>query len=539
MNRPAPVLLVLESPPEEVLRKLEERFPLRVDETPASPRIYLDTFDGRLHAADRTLAFTAGRGAGTLELGSLVGELLRRTRVREIPAFAADLPRGPLADAVAPLIDVRRLLPVAELRSEGPRLRLLDDLEKTVVRIEVLTGTVAPPDGPRPWPGEVPGSALDTAPLPPLLMVRPVRGYDEAFAAAVATLERELGLPRAQRDLLTVVLGALGRDPRGYGSKWAPELDPEMPAEEAARRVHRALLETIRANEEGTRLDLDPEFLHDFRVAVRRTRSALTQVKGVFPEPEVERFKNELAWLGQATGPTRDLDVYLLKLPGYREGLGDLGGSHLDPLRRFLAEHREIEQTKMAKVLRSKRYRELLEEWEAFLDRETPPEPTAAPNARRPIREVVSARIWKLWRRVCQRGRRITPETEAADLHRLRIDCKKLRYLLELFGGLYPPDEIRLLVRRLKRLQDNLGDFNDYEVQQKRLEIFADRMVDEDLAPVPTLLAMGRLLEHMARGQEREHRRFEKRFGRFTSKGNRRRFRKLFQTASQVDGSGG
>lgn len=526
MNRPAPVSFVLETPPEEVLGVLETRFPLRVEDPPSAPRTYLDTFDGRLHAAERTLAFTAGPRTGTLELESLDGEGIRRTRTKEAPVFAGDLPRGPLAEAVAPVIDVRRLLPVAELQIQGPRVRVLDELDKTVVRIEALTGTVAPADGPRPWPGDTP----DPAPLPPRLLVRPVRGYDEAFQAVVATLETEPGLHRAEEDLLTLALGLLGREPRGQGSKRFPDLDPEIPAAEAARAVHRSLLATIRANEEGTRLGLDPEFLHDFRVAVRRTRSALGQVQGVFPEPDVERFKRELTWLGRATGPTRDLDVYRIKLAGYREALGDRVGPHLDPLGRFLAEHQEIEQTEMARALRSKRYRELLADWEAFLDRETPPEPASAPDANRPIREVTSKRIWTLWRRVHERGRAITPETEASALHRLRIDCKKLRYLLELFGGLYPADEIRPLVRRLKKLQDNLGDFNDYEVQQKRLETFADRMVDEDLAPVPTLLAMGRLLEHLARGQEEEHRRFAKRFRRFTSKGNRRRFRTLFKS---------
>ena len=42
-------------------------------------------------------------------------------------------------------------------------------------------------------------------------------------------------------------------------------------------------LQTLRINEDGVRKDLDSEFLHDFRVAVRRTRSALSQIKGVFP----------------------------------------------------------------------------------------------------------------------------------------------------------------------------------------------------------------------------------------------------------------
>ena len=74
--------------------------------------------------------------------------------------------------------------------------------------------------------------------------------------------------------------------------------------------LHR-LLDTMLANETGTREDIDSEFLHDFRVSVRRTRSAISQIKGVIPQKILDRFRPEFTWLGQITGPTRDMDVYL------------------------------------------------------------------------------------------------------------------------------------------------------------------------------------------------------------------------------------
>jgi CHAD domain-containing protein len=79
------------------------------------------------------------------------------------------------------------------------------------------------------------------------------------------------------------------------------QLQPSMPAGEAARRILQNQLEAMEANEEGTCAARDPEFLHDFRVAVRRTRSALSQIKGVLPAPVLERFRPEFAWLGEIT----------------------------------------------------------------------------------------------------------------------------------------------------------------------------------------------------------------------------------------------
>ena len=308
------------------------------------------------------------------------------------------------------------------------------------------------------------------------------------------------------------------------------------------KQVHRALLDAVRSNEDGTRRDLDPEFLHDLRVAVRRARTVLGQVKEVFPEQVVERFRRELAWLGQVTGPTRDLDVYRLKLQGYRRELAG-AASDLDGLGEYLERHRSEEQARLAKVLVGARYQRLVNAWQSFVDRPVPAHSGLA-HAERPIVEVAAGRIHKVWKRVVARGRAIDAASPAEELHRLRIDCKKLRYLLEIFRSLFAADEVAALVRSLKQLQDCLGDYNDYEVQQEMLGVFARGMAEEGSAPVPTLLAMGRLVERLSQAQAAERERFEKRFRRFADDANHRRFKELFGAKAvarrlEVPGSGG
>ena len=71
-------------------------------------------------------------------------------------------------------------------------------------------------------------------------------------------------------------------------------------------------LTTMEATVDGITADLDTEFLHDFRVAVRRTRSVLKLLGDVLPDGVAARMAVEFRWLGDATTPTRDLDVYLL-----------------------------------------------------------------------------------------------------------------------------------------------------------------------------------------------------------------------------------
>jgi len=49
-------------------------------------------------------------------------------------------------------------------------------------------------------------------------------------------------------------------------------LTPDLPGDCAASALCLRLLDAIEANLPGTLDDRDPEFLHDLRVAVRRTR---------------------------------------------------------------------------------------------------------------------------------------------------------------------------------------------------------------------------------------------------------------------------
>ena len=152
------------------------------------------------------------------------------------------------------------------------------------------------------------------------------------------------------------------------------------------------------------------------------------------------------------------------------------------------------------------------------------------PDANLPAIELASLRIWRAFRRVLKKGSAIGQDSPPEPLHRLRIDCKKLRYLLEFFRSLYDDDEIARLVRALKQLQDNLGDFNDLVVQRAKLREFGRGMVAERTGSAPTLMAMGRLVADLEARQEKERRLFHKRFAEFSNRDNQRRFRRLFKS---------
>jgi CHAD domain-containing protein len=517
---PAPVAygFPTEEAARAALERFRARFHTRVEAEPEWAGTYYDTFDWRLHRHGGALAVFADGGEWELAWESLAGEVRLRLRSPQPPAFSGSLPPGPFHDAVAPIVGVRRLLPLVSLRGRSETLAVLAANERTLVRVrlELVTAHSIQSEGRQ-------------VALPPRLTVAPVPGYALAHEVARRFAAEELGLVPRSTGRLALALEVLGIEPARTSSRVAVTLHPHMRSDLAAKEILRALFDSIVANEEGARADLDPEFLHDFRVAVRRTRSCLSQLPGLFPEELVERFRGEFSGLGELTGPTRDLDVYIVKMPDYRTALPEEIRGDLAPLAAFLRNRQAEEQAQLAVGLDSERYRELVKSWRSFLEAGAPLS-AAPPNAGRPILELASERIARAHERVLEGGRNIGPEPTAERLHRVRIDCKKLRYLLEFFESLYDRRDLEALVKELQRLQDNLGDFNDLQIQRSGLTGFARAMRAEREIPVESLIAMGRLVEQLERRQEKERKLFKKRFRRFASPENRERLERMLAT---------
>lgn len=304
-------------------------------------------------------------------------------------------------------------------------------------------------------------------------------------------------------------------------------LDPSQPGDTVAQAILLRQLDTLQACEAGVALNADPECLHDFRIAVRRSRSALSQIKGVFDEPTLRRHAPRLRWLGQITSAPRDLDVYLLDFDRLKASLPEPYQDDLEPLRGALRQRAELAHAELTAHLRSPQYHELLADWRAFLTQPNPQH--AATNAQTPVKTLADARIWKLFRRTLKQGRAIADDSPAENLHDLRKTCKKLRYLLEFFRSLYPEEAITPSIKQLKKLQDYLGEFQDTHARIDLLGHLAETLRIDPQIPTKTLLATGMLLAALDNRQAQLRTEFPKRFGRFDDAHNRVRFRELFK----------
>lgn len=275
-------------------------------------------------------------------------------------------------------------------------------------------------------------------------------------------------------------------------------LSAEQRSDAAAVAVLRGLLEVILGNRDGALVGRDPEYLHQFRIAVRRSRTVQRQLARVFPPVELRGFRSEFRWLQRATGEARDLDVHVLEFEALRALLPAEIRPDLDPLRLVLEHWRLAAHGQTIQVLRSRRTDDLLTDWEVLL--ETLIERPAADRDRAtwPIVELSAHRLRRAYRKVLKLGERVGPERSATDLHELRKKGKELRYMLELFSvPLHSADAIAPVLGPLESLQDVLGRHQDRQVQAAML-----RQVAGEVASLPrgpeAVLAMGILIERLA-----------------------------------------
>jgi CHAD domain-containing protein len=299
------------------------------------------------------------------------------------------------------------------------------------------------------------------------------------------------------------------------------ELGFEQPADAAAAHVLRALLQAIEGNLSGAIDEPDSEALHDLRVAVRRSRSVQRQLKRAFPPVELGQFRGEFRWLQGMSGPSRDLDVYVLGFDDLEGLVPEATRGDLDPVRDVLLRHRQKARDEMARGLRSDRLSTLISGWASLLEL-LPSMPIAdRPDAKRPIGELAGRRIVKVHKRMVKMGREIDSSSPPTAYHELRKKGKELRYLLELFGApLYPKKVVKPMIKSLKALQDVLGRHQDRQVQQAMLRSLAAEL--EALADhAPALIAVGELLASLEQDARAARGGFAERFEAFGSKAQR------------------
>ena len=479
--------------------------PTLSQDDPALPFTALDCFDQSLRQSDRLLLDSADR----LDLLLPDGQILSQPAGRK-GQFVADFAPGAVKQALADLSPLRSLLPLGTGTCQRATLAFLDDDRKTHCRAHLLYLT---------------GSGGKTSVLATL---QGLRGYDKALADLRKLVLTCGGTAFDMARLRARLLSGKA----AYDAKPRIVIAAKHSAFQAANAIIAAYIPVARANEAGIIADHDTEFLHDYRIALRKIRSVLSLFKGVYPEDQIATLKARFSALMEPTGRLRDLDVYLLEKDEYYNLLPKSLHSGLDLKFDMLAKERKLEKARLARHFRSTPYAQEMTALEQLFAKRHRLKP--GPTASLAASDYACALIWKRYRKICGIAAGIGPDTDDAEVHELRIHCKKLRYLMEFFAPLFTGPEFRAVLKSLKGLQDNLGLINDYAVQQVNLQEFV-RGVGKwpDGVDVEVAQSVGALVAVLHRRQAEERARTVDSFVRFNSPETQQAFRDLFHARKE------
>jgi len=341
-----------------------------------------------------------------------------------------------------------------------------------------------------------------------------VRG-DPGFLYGLALLLREeIPLRPATRDKAEIGFALLQGTELPPRRARRPQLPAECSVDDALAAILASALEQVLASEAPARSGVDPEGVHQMRVGVRRLRSALSVFRSAIPPEPLERFREDLRWLGRELGAARDLDVFLeeLLVPLAQRFPDDPALERLVEVARHLQEEAYVGVRQALDAERCARLLLDLSAWAAcrgWRDQLLGPESARLFAS---ARAFADERLARRYRKVRRRGRNLARRT-SSEKHALRIEVKKLRYTAEFFRSFYSGRRVDRMLERLSRLQDVLGHLND----RAAADALLDRVLEE-LGPGAAPehhRAAGLVSGWAAAGAERHARRLERRWRRF------------------------
>ncbi len=485
---------------------LSAKYTVQEGSTLVSSLCYLDTFDWLLY--DKGF-ICLRQGESVYVLTDFAGEFRTQADGPVLKkVFPQDFAGGVLGEKLCSVAGIRALLPQAEITRQSQPFQIVNRDQKIVLSGSLEWNQLLIPDG----------DAIDFGGS---LRIQGVRGYDKILAL-VADLVQSHGVKPgySEERFLRLALAAKGRRPLEYRSQFSIILDPAESVVQAAQKIFLQLLVGMERNTSGIIEDIDSEFLHDFRVALRRTRSLLGSMKNRVPAADVGRFQQGLQKIGLVTGPLRDLDVYLLEKNRYHSLLPEGLQEGLSVFFKDLARQRVKELQRLKKAFHSKGFQQLLTQWRRYVEDSLISSASAAGHT--PCKKVAVKAIRKRLQGIMKDGALIGPQSPDIDLHQLRIQAKKLRYLLEFYRSLFPEPAMDSLVKSLKKLQDNLGSFNDLSVQQRMLAQYQNELAGgEQNKVIQVAAALGGLITHLHEEQVAVRQKFDQTFAQFTLVENR------------------
>jgi triphosphatase len=268
-------------------------------------------------------------------------------------------------------------------------------------------------------------------------------------------------------------LGTRSKSDRGYSLAFgvspkstkaaAPAISPDHTLDDIIGMLLGSCQDHLLANQGVAEVGIDPEGIHQMRVALRRMRTISALLHRQLGLPTLEAFNAEAKWLGSVLGAAREWDVFVtdtLRAPS--EALGR--DVDFAALRQAAEPHRAAAYGGLRKALASARYNRLqltIRQWIHSRGWRNELQSKSLGVLLETAHDFASRTLAQLHRKVVTRGanlQHLRPE----DRHQVRIALKKLRYTAEFFRHAQrDDDQIPGFLASIAKLQNALGHDND------------------------------------------------------------------------------
>lgn len=208
-----------------------------------------------------------------------------------------------------------------------------------------------------------------------------------------------------------------------------------------------------------------PEPVHRLRVATRRAKAALELFAPVLPAKHADWFLKKLRKLRKTADQARNLDVFALRM---QQTPGDAPGD----VAALIAQERKRAHQPLIKVHKKLAKPSQWQRHQRNLVAKIGTAAVAQPSATQTMKvfalQAITPTIQEFLAALGMKDR------SAAQLHRLRVAGKKLRYSLELVEPWLPKRMAKSVLSQLESLQEVLGNLNDYATASELVDDLAD-----------------------------------------------------------------
>ncbi len=286
------------------------------------------------------------------------------------------------------------------------------------------------------------------------------RVFDEPLA-----VEADGAAPEASAEA-----GEPGEDAAASLTPWYAASD--APLAELGRVLLRRHLRRLLAAERDVRADKGIEHIHALRVTTRRLRATLRLLAPVYTGDDLKAHGKAISKLARAAGAVRDRDVLLADLAARAASLPPELAPSCEALAAALTAERRAAHAQLVELLDDDGHAEFVRAFAHSMN--APGRWDDGPR----VRDLGGSTLWRHYEALRAHDRGGLPQ-EIEALHMMRIDGKRMRYVLELFADTLGERADEAL-KPLVAFQDHLGVLNDISVAQALL---APHARDEQTGP--------------------------------------------------------